>query len=441
MYEKSKALFKEANEVIPGGVNSPVRAFKGLMHQPLYIDRGEGSRVYDVDGNSYIDYVGSWGALILGHAHPRIVQTISETAAKGTSFGAPTALENEMARLVVEAVPSVDVVRMVNSGTEAVMTALRVARGYTGRSKIIKFVGCYHGHADSFLIKAGSGVATFGYPDSPGVTEGTAKDTIALPFNDLGAVREVFSSIGEEVAAVVLEPVAGNMGLVTPEPGYLEGLREITSKHGALLIFDEVITGFRVSHGGAQGHYKVEPDLTTLGKIIGGGMPVGAYGGRREIMEQIAPCGPVYQAGTLSGNPLAMAVGVETLKALKEPGFYESLAGKREKLNAGLAEAAKAQGVTIQQGGIGSMFGSFFNDRPVYDFDSAKSSDQESFKVFFRALLKEGVYIAPSQFESGFVSAAHSDRDIEQTIAAAEKAFAAVRKYLDEGTDAGKQIS
>jgi len=441
MYEKSKALFAEANEVIPGGVNSPVRAFKGLMHQPLYIERGEGSRVFDVDGNSYIDYVGSWGALILGHAHPRIVQTISETAAKGTSFGAPTAMENEMARLVVEAMPSVDVVRMVNSGTEAVMTALRVARGYTGRSKIIKFVGCYHGHADSFLIKAGSGVATLGYPDSPGVTEGTAKDTIALPYNDLDAVKDVFSSIGEEIAAVVLEPVAGNMGLVTPNPGYLEGLREITSKHGALLIFDEVITGFRVSHGGAQGYYKVEPDLTTLGKIIGGGMPVGAYGGKREIMEQVAPCGPVYQAGTLSGNPLAMAVGVETLKMLKEPGFYEDLAGKREKLNAGLADAAKAQGVAIQQGGVGSMFGSFFNDQPVYDFDSAKSSDQESFKVFFRAILKEGVYIAPSQFESGFVSVAHSDRDIDHTIAASEKAFAAVRRYLDEGTEAGKQIS
>jgi len=441
MHEKSKKLFAEANEVIPGGVNSPVRAFKGLMHQPLYIDRGEGSRVYDADGNCYIDYVGSWGALILGHAHPRIVQTISETAARGTSFGAPTVLETEMARLVVEAVPSVDLVRMVNSGTEAVMTALRVARGYTGRSKIIKFIGCYHGHADSFLIRAGSGVATFGYPDSPGVTEGTAKDTIALPYNDIDAVRKVFSSCGDEIAAVVLEPVAGNMGLVMPGPGYLEGLRQVTREYGALLIFDEVITGFRVSHGGAQGHFKVEPDLTTLGKIIGGGMPVGAYGGRREIMEQVAPCGPVYQAGTLSGNPLAMAVGVETLKMLKEPGFYEILAEKREKLIAGLAEGAKSQGLSIQQGGIGSMFGSFFNKKPVYDFDSAKSSDQECFKVFFRALLKEGVYLAPSQFESGFVSAAHSEEDIEDTIAAAEKAFAAVRKFLDEGTDAEKYIS
>jgi glutamate-1-semialdehyde 2,1-aminomutase len=441
MYEKSQALFAEAGRVIPGGVNSPVRAFKSLTHQPLFIERGEGSRIYDADGNSYLDFVGSWGPLILGHAHPHIVETICKTAAKGTSFGAPTALETEMACLIVEAVPSVELVRMVNSGTEAVMSALRVARGYTNRSKVIKFIGCYHGHGDSFLIRAGSGAATLGCPDSPGVTEGTARDTICLPYNDLPAVKKVFAVSGEEIAAVVVEPVAGNMGLVMPEPGYLEGLREITRAYGSLLIFDEVITGFRVSYGGAQEYFNIDPDLTTLGKIIGGGMPVGAYGGKREIMEQVAPCGPVYQAGTLSGNPLAMAVGIETLKILKTPGFYEGLSAKREKLISGIAEAAEAQGVKIQQSGIGSIFGMFFNAEAVTDFESAKTSDQESFKVFFKALLKEGVYIAPSQFESGFVSAAHSELDISVTIAAMEKAFSAVRELLQSGPGQAEMIS
>ena len=431
MYEESKALYSEARKHIPGGVNSPVRACKGLLHQPLFIEAGAGSRIRDADGNSYIDYVCSWGALILGHADPGVVRTLTETAAKGTSFGAPTALETEMAKLIIETVPAVEVVRMVNSGTEAVMSALRVARAYTGRSRVVKFVGCYHGHCDSFLIKAGSGVATLGYPDSPGVTEGTARDTIVLPFNNLHAVREIFADCGDDIAAIVVEPVPGNMGLIMPEDGYLEGLREISAAHGALLIFDEVISGFRVAHGGAQQYFGISPDLTALGKIIGGGLPVGAYGGKREIMEHVAPVGPVYQAGTLSGNPLAMAAGIETLKRLKEPGFYDNLERKRKKLVSGIGHAAAGQGIRIAQNGIGAIFGSFFNDRPVIDFESAKSSDQQNFKVFFRTLLKEGVYMAPSPFESGFISAAHSEKDIEETIAAAEKAFAAVKESLD----------
>ena len=441
MYEKSRTLFAEAKEVIPGGVNSPVRAFKSIAHQPLFIERAKGSRVYDADGNSYIDYVGSWGALILGHAHPMVVEAVSEAAQRGTSFGAPTALETEMASLVVDAVPAVEQVRMVNSGTEAVMSALRLARGYTGRNKVIKFSGCYHGHCDSFLIRAGSGAATLGCPDSPGVTDGTAADTILLSYNDLEAVREVFARQGEEIAAVVVEPVAGNMGMVLPEAGFLEGLRQVTEEHGALLIFDEVITGFRVSHGGAQGLFGVYPDLTTLGKIIGGGLPVGAYGGRREIMEQLAPNGPVYQAGTLSGNPLAMAAGAATLKQLKEPGFYEQLDAKRRKLEAGLKEAARQAGVAISQAGTGSMFGTFFNASPVTSFESAAASDGEQFKVFFRELLKAGVYIAPSQFESAFLSAAHSEADLEETIDAAGKAFQAVREYLDRQDGSSKMIS
>lgn len=438
MYEKSRALFNEAKKVIPGGVNSPVRAFKSIAHQPLFIDRAEGSRVYDVDGGSYIDYVCSWGALILGHAHPRVVEALGEAAGRGSSFGAPTALETEMAELIVEAVPSVEQVRMVNSGTEAVMSALRLARGYTKRDKVIKFGGCYHGHCDSFLIRAGSGAATLGLPDSPGVTAGTASDTILLPYNNIEAVKEAFTEMGPEIAAVVVEPVAGNMGLVLPEAGFLEGLRQVTEEHGALLIFDEVITGFRVGPGGAQDYFGVYPDLTTLGKVIGGGLPVGAYGGKAEIMSHLAPAGPVYQAGTLSGNPMAMAAGVETLKQLKEPGFYEQLAEKRKKLASGLSEAAAGQGIEINQAGIGSMFCTFFTGGPVIDFDSAGSSETEQFKVFFRELLRCGVYIAPSQFETGFVSAAHSEADIEETVSAAEKAFAAVRRHIeDEGRSSG----
>jgi len=427
MFAKSKALFEEAKRYLPGGVNSPVRAFKAVGGEPLFFDRGRGSKIYDVDGNEYIDYVGSWGPLILGHAHPRIVEVIKETAARGTSFGAPTALETELARLIVEAVPSVEMVRMVNSGTEAVISALRLARGYTGRQKIVKFAGCYHGHGDSLLIKAGSGVTTLGLPDSPGVTPGTAADTLTAPFNDLGAVEELFKQMGEEIAAVILEPVAGNMGLVLPEPGFLEGLRELTSRYGALLIFDEVITGFRVAYGGAQERFKVIPDLTILGKVIGGGLPVGAYGGKREIMEQVAPVGPVYQAGTLSGNPLAMAVGAETLRILREPGNMEGMERRCAALVQELTEAAAAWGVPVFAGQVGSMFGLYFQEGPVVDFDSAARSDLESFKVYFRTLLENGIYIAPSQFEVGFISLAHTDEDIAVTVAAAAKAFAAVK--------------
>ncbi len=441
MQEKSNALFAEAEKVIPGGVNSPVRAFKSVEKKPPFIERASGSRVYDADGNAYIDYVGSWGALILGHAHPRIVEALGEAVQKGTSFGAPTALETEMASLIVEAVPAVEQVRMVNSGTEAVMSALRLARGYTKRDKIVKFSGCYHGHCDSFLIRAGSGAATLGCPDSPGVTAGTAADTILLPYNDIKAAEEVFAQMGKQIAAVVVEPVAGNMGMVLPAEGFLQGLRSLTEQHGALLIFDEVITGFRVGPGGAQEHFGVYPDLTTLGKIIGGGMPVGAYGGKYEVMQHLAPAGPVYQAGTLSGNPLAMTAGIVTLKMLQEPGVYEQLAEKRQKLTVGLNDAASAAGVKISQAGIGSMFGMFFNDGPVTGFESATCSDGEQFKNFFRTMLHQGIYLAPSQFECGFISAAHSETDLEETVEAAKKAFAVVKRYLDGQDGSSEMIS
>jgi len=432
---KSQNLFAQAKQYIPGGVNSPVRAFKAVGGPPLFMESGKGSKLFDVDGNAYIDYVCSWGPLILGHAHTRILEVIRETAARGTSFGAPTALETEMARLVVEAVPSVEMVRMVNSGTEAVISALRLARGYTGRNKVVKFAGCYHGHGDSLLIKAGSGVSTLSLPDSSGVTPGTARDTVIAPYNDLEYVKGIFAQAGEEIAAVILEPVAGNMGLVLPKDGFLEGLREITSNYGALLIFDEVITGFRLSYGGAQQYFQVTPDLTTLGKIIGGGLPVGAYGGRKEIMEMVAPSGPVYQAGTLSGNPLAMAVGIETLKMLNEPGVYRILEEKTETLTRGIAAAASTCGVPVWINRIGSMFSVYFTSDEVYDFAAAARSDLESFKVYFQILLENGVYIAPSQFETCFLSLAHSEEDLEKTAAAAEKAFAAVkaRGKGDEG--------
>lgn len=420
--ELSRSAFEEAKLYIPGGVNSPVRAFKSVGLTPIYIDRGEGSRVYDIDGNSFIDYVGSWGPLIMGHAHPEVVEALQETAAKGTSFGAPTLLETKMAKLVCERVPSIEVVRMVNSGTEATMSAIRLARGYTGRSKIIKFEGSYHGHADSLLIKAGSGIATLGLPDSPGVPESVASNTIAVPYNDLESVQLAFERFGEEIAAVIVEPVAGNMGVVPPQPGFLEGLRKVTSDYGSILIFDEVMTGFRVDLNCAQGRYGVTPDLTCLGKVIGGGLPVGAYGGKRELMDQIAPAGPIYQAGTLSGNPLAMAAGYTTLKLLT-PAVYEQLEERGARLQAGFERNAKEFGIPLTINRIGSMVCPFFTNTPVVNFDTAKTSDLDRFRRYFAAMVQEGVSVPPSQFEGMFISAAHTLEDIDATIEANYNAF------------------
>ncbi|MDF2668484.1 MAG: hemL2, partial [Paenibacillus sp.] len=372
---KSKTAFEEAKQFIPGGVNSPVRAFKSVGLTPAFIERGEGARIYDIDGNSFIDYVGSWGPLIMGHAHPAVTEAIKKTAERGTSFGAPTLLETEMAKLVCERVPSIDVVRMVNSGTEATMSALRLARGYTGRSKILKFEGCYHGHADALLIKAGSGVATLGLPDSPGVPEGVAVNTITVPYNDLNSVQLAFSKFGEEIAAVIVEPIAGNMGVVPPLPGFLEGLRDVTTQYGTILIFDEVMTGFRVGYHCAQGRFGITPDLTCLGKVIGGGLPVGAYGGKREIMERMAPSGPIYQAGTLSGNPLAMIAGYTTLQLLGQPGVYEELERKSARLEQGFAANAKELGIPSTINRVGSMVCPFFTDTKVINYETAKTSD------------------------------------------------------------------
>ncbi|HEY8477215.1 MAG TPA: glutamate-1-semialdehyde 2,1-aminomutase [Chloroflexota bacterium] len=421
--ERSEALFEEAKRLIPGGVNSPVRAFRGVGGTPRFIARGAGSRVWDVDGNSYIDYVASWGPLILGHAHPSVVEAVQGAAKEGTSFGAPTEREVELARLVVEAIPSVEMVRFVNSGTEATMSALRLARAFTGREKIVKFDGGYHGHADGLLANMGSGGLTLGVPASPGVPAATAAGTLSARYNDLASVEALFAANGDDIAAVIVEPVAGNMGVVPPRPGFLEGLRAITRRHGALLIFDEVITGFRVAYGGAQSLYGVQPDLTCLGKIVGGGLPVGAYGGRREIMERVSPTGPVYQAGTLSGNPIAMAAGIATLRALQQPGVYDDLERKAARLHQGLKEAAAEAGVPATVNRVGSMLTAFFVDVDVEDYESAKRADTARYAAFFHAMLAEGVYLAPSQFEAAFVSTAHTDEDIERTVLAARKAL------------------
>lgn len=422
-HEKSQKFFEEAKKYIPGGVNSPVRAFRSVGMSPLYIESGKGSKVYDVDGNTYIDYVLSWGPLILGHAHPTVVQALQAATEKGTSFGAPTHLETEMAKLVTNILPSVEVVRMVNSGTEATMSALRLARGYTKRNKILKFEGCYHGHADSLLIKAGSGVATLALPDSPGVPSDVASHTITVPYNDIDSVKIAFERYGEELAAVIVEPIAGNMGVVPPLPGFLEGLREITEKYGTLLIFDEVMTGFRVDYHCAQGRFGVIPDLTTLGKVIGGGLPVGAYGGKREIMEQIAPAGPIYQAGTLSGNPLAMTAGYTTLSELGKPGVYEELERKAMRLEEGIAQNCREVGIPFTINRVGSMVCLFFTDQQVVNYEGAKTSDLERFAKYFRNMVEAGVSLPPSQFEGMFLSTEHSDQDIEFTIEANRKAL------------------
>ncbi len=420
---QSESLFQEAQKYIPGGVNSPVRAFKAVGGNPLFIAKAKGPRITDVDGNEFIDYVSSWGPLIFGHAHPRIVDAVSRQAQLGTSFGAPTELEIELAQKVTAAVPSLESVRLVSSGTEAALSALRLARGFTGRDKIVKFEGCYHGHGDSLLVKAGSGVLSLGLPDCPGIVADLAKNTLNLPYNDIQAVEQLFRKMGKEIACLIVEPIGGNMGVVPPQPGFLELLRKVTAESGALLIFDEVITGFRVSYGGAQKLYGVSPDLTCLGKIIGGGLPVGAYGGKKEVMDHIAPVGAVYQAGTLSGNPLAVTAGIEMLNLLSQPGVYEDLENKSERLCSGFKKNVKKLGVTATFTRVGSMFSMFFTDQEIVSFDSVKTSDTGLFKRYFNAMLEEGIYIAPSQFEAGFMSAVHTNDDIDQTIAAQSRAL------------------
>jgi glutamate-1-semialdehyde 2,1-aminomutase len=420
---KSEKLFHKACKVMPGGVNSPVRAFQSVGGNPLFLKKGYGSKVWDVDENEYIDYVGSWGPLIFGHAHPQIVDALKRQVGLGTSYGAPTELEIELAEQIVSLVPSLEVVRMVNSGTEAVMSAIRLARGVTSRDKIVKFEGCYHGHVDSMLVKAGSGLASLGIPECPGIVEDLAKNTLTLPFNNVKKLRELFAIEGDNIAGIIVEPIGGNMGVVPPKSGFLEALRELTKETGAILIFDEVMTGFRVALGGAQSLYNISPDLTCLGKVIGGGLPVGAYGGSKQLMDNIAPMGSIYQAGTLSGNPLAMTAGIEMLKLLSAPSVYDDLEYKSEKLCAGYKLNVEKLGISACFNRVGSMFSMFFTDQDVVDFESAKSCNTKFFQSYFNALLEEGVYIAPSQFEAGFMSAVHTNEEIEQTIDANYKAL------------------
>ncbi len=417
--EKSKILYKRALELMPGGVNSPVRAFKAVGGSPIFIKKAKGSKIYDVDSNEYIDYVLSWGPMILGHSHPSVVKALKTAIENGTSFGAPTSLEIELAQMVIKAYPSIEKIRMVNSGTEATMSAIRAARGFSKRDKIIKFEGCYHGHANGLLVKAGSGAATFGVPDSPGVPKSYAKNTITLPFNDIKAFKSMVQKEWKSIACVIVEPVVGNIGCVLPKPGFLEALRRETEKYGIVLIFDEVMTGFRVSFGGAQAYYGIKPDMTCLGKVIGGGLPVGAYGGKREIMSMVAPEGPVYQAGTLSGNPIAMTAGIETLKILSKKDTYEKLEKTMQRLEDGLKDAAKRAGVKTRFYRAGTMFCTYFTDKDVYDYKTAKTSDTERFAKFFMGMLNRGINLAPSQFEAGFISIAHTKADIEKTISAA----------------------
>ena len=424
--DRNHTLFEQSQKIIPGGVNSPVRAFKSVGGVPRFFTRGEGAYLWDADGKQYIDYVGSWGPAILGHAHPETVKAVQETATRGLSFGAPTELELEMAELLVSLLPGFEKVRLVSSGTEATMSAIRLARGFTGRSKIIKFEGCYHGHADFLLVKAGSGALTFGNPTSAGVPAEVAAQTLVLDYNDINGVERTFDKIGSEIAAVIVEPVAGNMNLVQPAAGFLEGLRELCTKHGAVLIFDEVMTGFRVGPQGAQGLYGIVPDLTTLGKVIGGGMPVGAFGGRRDIMDYLAPVGPVYQAGTLSGNPVAVAAGLATLKATRAPGFYEALTARTDQLLEGLVKAADAAGESFSAASVGGMFGLYFSAMPPRTYAEVMACDKDRFNRFFHAMIHEGVYLAPSAFEAGFVSAAHGEAEIKATIEAAKRAFAKI---------------
>jgi glutamate-1-semialdehyde 2,1-aminomutase len=423
---KSEEIFAAAQKLMPGGVSSPVRAFKSVGGQPIVFDRVKGAYIWDVDGNQYIDYVGTWGPAICGHAHPEVIKALHEALEKGTSFGAPSFQENILAEMVIDAVPSVEMVRFVNSGTEACMSVLRLMRAFTGREKIIKFEGCYHGHADMFLVKAGSGVATLGLPDSPGVPKSTTSNTLTAPFNDLEAVQALFAQNPDEIAGVILEPVVGNAGFIPPDGGFLAGLQEITREHGALLVFDEVMTGFRIAYGGAQEKFGITPDLTTLGKVIGGGLPVGAYGGRKDIMQMVAPAGSMYQAGTLSGNPLAMTAGIKTLEILRQPGTYDQLDRITKRLSEGLLQVAKETGHAACGGQISGMFGLFFAAGPVHNYEDAKASDLSKFSRFHRGMLERGVYLAPSQFEAGFTSLAHTDADIDRTLEAAREVMASL---------------